>query len=641
MLSRTQISMITSVYQQYGWAIKLLVIYLMLGLLMSPSGAQTDDNAAGQVKKVRVVLRGVEKDLLDNVKGTLELWAFNEAKIPSVARLRFMHQNATEQIKQALRPFGYYRPVVESELLDLGVRWQAVYRIDPRDRVVIASDPVISLGDVVADCSDFRYTPFNRKSLMPDIKVQDEEFNKHKQLVLDFCAARETAALKKGSALNQQAYDALKQSLQSAASRLGYFDAVFSKHEIRIDLKAYNAEIFLQMEPGERYRTGAAELNEDKQWITPDLLERFVDLEDREYFDAGKLQSLQTDLTNAEYYKRVEVRAAVPEAEQRVVPVKVDLTHIPAREYVAGIGYDTDEGLRFKLGVTGRRVNSRGHHYNAEARVSEIGYGLAGAYTIPTGDPRTDSFGFSVRLDRSDTTEKDSRSVGLGANYKFRDGFWFKNYSLEYQVERFGLSGESNRSTLLMPGLEWTRTYPAELEKRINTVNGTWLQFSLRGASDSLVSDTSFIQPKISTKWIRSFENKHRFIARATAATTWVKDYDKLPLTLRYYTGGDSSIRGYDFEQISPLNEENEPQGGRHLLNAGLEYEIPFRDNYSVAVFSDIGDAFNDEPDYRRSMGIGLRWRSPIGPVRFDLARSLNAPGKGNVKFHLSLGPDL
>ncbi len=633
--------MIESVIQQRGRAVQLLVFTILLAAVIATSSAQVADTDAGQVKKVSVVLRGVDKEQRSNIQGMLDLWAFNEKKIPSVARLRYLHQIAPEQIDAALRPFGYYRAEIDADLNDLGGRWQAVYRVNPRDRVLVTTEPVLSLGDVLVECDDFRYKPYNRKSLLPDIKVEDDQFNKHKDLVMSFCAARDRAQLRKGQPLDQQAYDDLKQSLQTAASRLGYFDAVFTKHEIRIDLEAYTAEVVLQMDPGDRYRIGEAKLTQDLDWISEELLQRYVELEDQEYFDAGKLQSLQSDLTNSEYYRQVEVKASVQDAEKLVVPVRVDLTHIVPREYVVGVGYDTDAGARMKVGVTGRRVNSRGHQYEAEGRISQIGYGLAAAYTIPTGDPRTDSYGVSLRLDRSDTSEKDSRSVGLGANYQFRDGLWFKTYALDYQVDKFVLDGEASRSTLLVPSLEWTRTYPAELEKRINTVNGTWLKLGLRGASDSLVSDTSFIQPQISTKWIVSFESKNRFIARSRIATTWVKDFEKLPLSLRYYTGGDSSVRGYDFEQIAPVNSDNEPQGGKHLLEASVEYEIPFRDNFSWAVFSDFGDAFNDSPDYRIGVGAGLRWRSPIGPVRFDLARSLKDPGEGNVEFHLSIGPDL
>lgn len=635
--------MTEGILHRYRQVARLLVLCCLVVVFISSSAAQTDTDSASQSVKLSVVMRGLELTHRKNVEGMLALWEFNDKKIPSVARLRFMHSKATEQIQAALRPFGYYRAKVEADLSDLGNQWQAFYRITLGDRVMVDSDPVIALNNVVVDCKDFRYIPYDHRSIMPDIKIEDEQFNKHKDLVLEFCQAKEKADLRKGEPLDQQAYDALKQTLQTTASRLGYFDAQFTKHEIRIDMKAYTAAVNLVMDPGERYRIGEAKLAQDKRWISTDLLDRYVELQDQDYFDAGALQTLQSDLSNTEYYKQVDVKAEVQDAEDLEIPVQVDLAHIKPRVYVFGIGYGTDTGVRTRLGITGRRVNTRGHKYTLEGRLSEIDYGIAASYTVPTGDPRTDSYGVHVRLDNEETDRGESFAVSLGGNYRYRDGFWFKSYRVDFTVDEFLVTGElsDTTTTLLVPSAEWTRTFPATLEKRINAVNGNWLQLTLRGASEAILSDTSFIQPRISTKWINSFENHHRLIARGTAATTWVDDFEKLPLSLRYYTGGDSTVRGYSFQNISPRNEDNEVQGGRHLLEASLEYEVPLTGNISWAAFSDYGDAFNSSPDFRLGIGVGLRWRSPIGPVRVDVARSLDSPGEGNVHLHISLGPDL
>ncbi len=620
-------------------SVRVLGVVCLLGMVVCTSSAQTDGSAGA--RPLSIVLSGVEKELRENIRGFLEIYAFDGKEVTSVARLRYLHKKAEAQIEAALRPFGYYRPVIETELFDVGSKWQAIYRVNPNDRIKLISDPVIELAGVVVDCNDFRYQERDRKSLLPDIAVEDDEFNRNKELVIDFCKARTAAELTKGEPLDQQAYDRLKQSIQTSAAKYGYFDAEFTRHEILIDDQAYTAEIALVMNPGPRYRIGEALIKQDVDWIADSLLERYVELEDKDYFDAGKLQSLQSDLTNSDYYKRVEVRASAQDAVDKVIPVSVDLKHIKPREYVVGVGYGTDTGARIRIGVDGRRVNRRGHHYSAEGRLSEIGYGLVAGYTIPTGDPRTDSFGIRLGIEREDSDTQDFTGFSLGGSYQFRDGLWTKSYAIDYSVNEFVADSETTTTRLLMPSTEWTRTYPSELEKRINTVNGAWVRLSLRGASESLLSDTSFIQPQISTKIINTFDSNHRFIVRASAGTTWVKDFDKLPTQLRYYAGGDSSVRGYKYQAIAPLDDDSEVLGGRHLLEASAEYEVPIRDNFSVAAFSDFGDAFDDRPDYRFGVGLGLRWQSPIGPVRIDVARSLVDPGEGNVRLHLSLGPDL
>ncbi len=630
--------MIASIVKPTSAVVRLTGICCLFGVLMCASSAQ--DGAGTEVKELSILISGVDKDLKTNIEGFLEIRALEDKDITSIPRLRFLHGRAEAQIAAALRPFGYYRPTIETELTDVGSKWTAIYRVKPNDRVPITGEPLISLKDVVVDCQDFRYRARDRKSLLPEIAVADDDFNKYKELVIDFCQAREAANLNQGQPLNQQAYDKLKQSMQTSAARYGFFDAEFTQQQIRIDVKNYTAEIFLELDPGPRYRIGEAVITQDIDWISEDLLGRYVELEDQDYFDAGKLQSLQSDLTNSNYYKRVDVRASALEAVDEVIPVKVDLSHIKPREYVVGIGYGTDTRARIKVGVDGRRINRRGHHYKAEGQLSEIGYGVSAAYTIPTGDPRTDSYGIRIGIER-EKAEREFKGFSLGGSYRFRDGFWLKTYAVDFNLEEFILDGDSSLSRLLIPSVEWTRTYPAELERRINTINGTWLQLGLRGASESLWSDTSFIQPQISTKIIKTFANNHRFLARASAATTWVDNYDKLPSSLRYYAGGDASVRGFEFQTIAPVNDENEPQGGRHLLEASAEYEVPFNESFSWAAFSDFGDAFDDKPEYRFGLGVGLRWQSPIGPVRVDVARKMNDPGEGNVRLHLSIGPDL
>ncbi len=561
-----------------------------------------------EVKDMSVVMSGVEKILRSNIEKLLDIWQFHEKEIPSVARMRFMHRQAPDQIAAALRPYGYYRSTVEARLSDLGSKWQAVYRIKPGDRVAVktASLKITGAG------------------------ADDPEFKQLQQF------AEEN--IRSGVELDQQTYGGIKQSILNTAAQLGYFESEFLANEIVVDLDSYTANVTLHFQTGERYRLGKLTMTQDVKWLSEELLAKYVELEEQEYFNASRVQEVQSDLSNTSYYRNVEVRASADDAVDRVIPVSVDLTHMNPKQYVYGVGYGTDTGARIRFGVTRRRLNKSGHHYQAQVNLSEIGYGLGVGYTIPTRDPRTDSYGFEFNIEEEDSVRK-FRNIGIGGNYRYRDGLWFKTYSLNYQLEE-DIEDEST-SALLIPSLEWVRTSPAELEKRINVTRGNWLQLELRGASSDLLSDTSFIQAKVSAKKIISYGNGNRLIARASAGTTRVTDYSKLPSSLRFYTGGDRTLRGYSYNVVAPVDADNQVQGGKHLAEVSLEYEVPFRPNFSWAVFSDLGDAFDDKPNLRNGIGLGLRWRSPIGPVRIDAGRRLDDPSKGNWHLHLGIGPDL
>jgi translocation and assembly module TamA len=98
-------------------------------------------------------------------------------------------------------------------------------------------------------------------------------------------------------------------------------------------------------------------------------------------------------------------------------------------------------------------------------------------------------------------------------------------------------------------------------------------------------------------------------------------------------------VRGYDFESIGP-ERDGEVIGGRRLVTGSVELDVLLRDKWSAALFADAGSAYDDSPDFSRSVGVGLRWYSPLGPLRLDLAHPLDDPNR-SVRIHVSLGPDL
>ena len=114
-----------------------------------------------------------------------------------------------------------------------------------------------------------------------------------------------------------------------------------------------------------------------------------------------------------------------------------------------------------------------------------------------------------------------------------------------------------------------------------------------------------------------------------------------MPASKRFYAGGDQSVRGYQFEELGPTNSAGKVEGGRNLVVGSLELDRWITERWGAAVFADIGNAIDGFGDpLRTGVGIGLRLRTPIGPVRLDLARGLDNPD-ADFRIHLSLGPDL
>lgn len=591
----------------YGYIFQVVggaALCLMLLCFSSVALAQDDTQST-----VAVSITGVEDELLNNVQGFLPLYRFNGKEAPSAGRLRFLHRQADESIRQALAPFGYYQPIITPELNYEDGSWQATYEINPGERIQIKT---------------------------VDIKLTGEaEFDPA------FGDAIEQSSLRVGEALLHEDYESLKQKFQVLASQRGYFKATLKEGKIRIDLKNYEAGVVLHFDSGVRYFLGNVSFTQDKPWLSTAMLGRFSDIQPGQVYLADDLQKLQGDLSNTEYYEEVTLEASPDSAdENNVIPVVVNLVARNPTRYTFGAGYGTDTGARVKAGINRRRVNQAGHHFTAEALLAELKYGVAGEYIIPGEDPRTDSWGIRASIEDEHSGNRNYTSASLGGFYRHSDGLWMKTYSLDYLVERYEVSGEDETGKLLIPSIDWTRTYPAEVDKRIYVTNGTLLQLSLRGASEDILSDTSFIQPMISGKWIHSFANSTRLIARGAVGTTSVSDFDKLPTSLRFFTGGDKTVRGYAYNVVGP-RVNADVVGGKKLLESSLEYEVPTSEKWSVVAFADIGDAFDDKPEYKRGVGLGIHWRSPIGPVRLDFGHALDVPPGKQVRLHFTIGSDL
>ncbi|MCV5744140.1 BamA/TamA family outer membrane protein, partial [Escherichia coli] len=113
--------------------------------------------------------------------------------------------------------------------------------------------------------------------------------------------------------------------------------------------------------------------------------------------------------------------------------------------------------------------------------------------------------------------------------------------------------------------------------------------------------------------------------------------FEKLSPSLRFFAGGDNNIRGYGYESISPVDESGALTGAKYILSSTLEYQYRVYGNWWAATFYDIGDAFNDTPEWKSGAGVGIRWASPVGPVSFDFAWGLDEKPNNEFRIHFSL----
>jgi translocation and assembly module TamA len=351
---------------------------------------------------------------------------------------------------------------------------------------------------------------------------------------------------------------------------------------------------------------------------------------------------MQRHLAKSDYFDQVMLTRQPRAAPYFDVPIQFELTPWKKYQYNAGIGYSTDVGPRVSLGILNRRVNDKGHQAEFDASLSSVLSDIGVSYRIPLDKP-DDWYAINADYIVENTDTFDSNLFKTGVQrMEIRGTDWLRTVFLNLRYEEYSASGSDDieYSHLLTPGISYdfvAEDYPAR------PLSGHRSFVQTQGAVDGLVSDTSFLQLYGRTKWVFRLWSGARLLTRAEAGFTLIDNLDTLPASVRYFAGGDTSVRGYAYKSLGPKNAAGQVVGGENLLVGSVEIGQEVVDNWALAVFIDSGNAYDEFRNFETATGIGfgIRWFSPLGPVRFDLAFPQASDAPDNYRIHITLGPDL
>ncbi len=583
---------------------------------------------------VEVAIDGIDDPLLANVRGTLSIAQAHEEPW-SASQIQRLHRLARSEAQNALAPFGYYNPDIATTLTPPrdGAQtsvWQAAYEIDAGPPTIVQSLDLAVTG------------PGDDFPAIADVVSNSD--------------------LRSGERLLHSDYNATKNALAAAAYDAGYLDAGFIEAAIRVDPDANTAEIDLIMATGERYYFGDVAINQDV--LAPEFVQKFVPIKPGQPFDAERLIDLQLILSDTDYFgqilidaERDEARRAAPvdvwlydliwppedplaSIGQLRVPIRVDAEASKPQRYTVSAGYGTDTGPRVGFGVKFRHLNEDGHQFRTDLRLSAIERTLRASYDVPIENVIQDRLSYTAQVSNQEYGDLTTNRFGIGA---VRDTGWAlgrKRAYIKLQREIYDLEdGAGDRtSTLLYPGYTITLR---KADSLLQTRKGLGLSLDVHGGSEAVASSTDFVQARATGSFILPLTERSRLLLRGELGATEVSDFDDLPPSQRFFAGGDSSVRGYGYQQLSPTSGDDINVGGQYLAVASIETDYFFYKDYGLAAFFDMGNASNSTSfDLKRGVGVGFRWASPVGMIRLDLAHPLDDPDT-DFRIHFSLGSTL
>ena len=433
-----------------------------------------------------------------------------------------------------------------------------------------------------------------------------------------------------------QSYRQTRRAFLNLLQEEGYIDANFARSDVVIDMAKNTAEIQWQVELGVRY--SISQLIIEQEILTDELVRRILELEEGAPLRTQEMVEAYENLLSSDYYRRLSITPVLDAANNGAVPVHITAESANPWSYLLGPGYSTDSGPRFKAEASARYLNKNGHRASLVGLLSKANSFAKADYRWPAGNPNSEWYSIETQFNAEDTDSATSQTLAFGLKKTARlNKSWAQTTFANYSIEDFEIGTQESQSTLLVVGANFTYTSSIDTPR---PRRGSRLSVDLRGAANALLSDNSFAQARLSGKRILPVFSQARLLLRAEFGAIWTSNFDALPASIRFFTGGDRSIRGYALDSVGSKDDFGNVIGSTHLINASVELDIPFRQNWSFALFSDIGSAYKNSPEFNQSIGAGVRWYSPLGPLRLDIARPMQDSNQ-SVRLHLSLGPDI
>jgi translocation and assembly module TamA len=584
---------------------------------------------------VRVEIKGVDEEVRANVLAYLSFERYRKGgadlNADTVERL---HNRVEREVQAALKPFGYYEPQVESSVTDLGHNeWRVNINITPGRPVLLEHVDVRVDGPGEAD-------PLFQR-ILRHMPLHDGERLKHAN------------------------YESVKTELQRAAATYGYLDARLIRNELVVDPPNYRANVALELDTGERYRFGATSIQQNV--VDETLVRRYLRYHEGDPFDLTQVLRTQFALDDSQYFSNLEVLPAEPDRTTRIVPVNIHADPSRRHHYTFGPGYATDTGARGTLGFEDRRINQHGHSFSLEVQAAQVTrYSLQSRYNVPFGDPAVEKLTLAGTVEQRQLADVTARTLSAGPSLTEVTGNWQRVWLATAMRTNSEDANGARVNRMLVPGVDLASVPKGYLGEPLFERP---FFAELRGSHAALGSDSNFIQLHLQAERVFRMGRKWHLLLRSELGGSLVKRFSEFPAVFRFFAGGDNSVRGFAYNDLSPLEavctrDPNPPHkpltnpdgtgtcqtvvsfikaGGKDEITGTVEVIRDLPNNFGVAAFFDFGNAYNSlaalshkcQPlggeaaqlqqcgALQYSVGIGLRVRLPVLTLGVDIAQPL------------------
>ena len=414
--------------------------------------------------------------------------------------------------------------------------------------------------------------------------------------------------------------------------------------KVTVDHWTATVTVQLRIDPGPPAVFGPVTI-EGLKSIKEDYVRNLIPWSMNDPFDAGKLEALQARLLRTDLFSTVVTEHADEVDDHGQLPVTVIVFESPKKSIGVGAKYSTGEGIAGEVFWEHRNLGGRNEDLKLSLEAGKITQQARADFRRPDFRRPSEDLVTSMTLRRIDSKAFDELGAEAAVGVRMPiTGGWRGAADVSLETARLKERGGTETSTLV--GLPLAASYDGT-DSRTRPTEGVRLRLGATPYAGHLDKGIGFLVGTLRGSGFLALDEERRFLlaGRTRVGSIVGESVGDLPANKRFYAGGDRSIRGYKFQRVGPLDDDNDPTGGRSLFEVGAELRVVTWRSIEVVPFVEGGNVYDEVyPDFsqapRWAAGLGLRHHTLIGPVRLDFAFPLNRRKDVDdlFQFYISLG---
>jgi translocation and assembly module TamA len=542
------------------------------------------------------------RDLARTLRQGLSLVRWQSDAQMTPEQLGRIAKESEREAREVAATEGYFSATVETRIEEAQPEWTVTLKLEPGERTRVASVDIRFSGPA----------------------TQDGEARKL------FERVRERWLLRAGEPFRQADWDNAKRAALRDLSRWRYAAPRIADSKAAIDPETRQAKLEIELASGPPFKFGPVRVTGLKRYADS-VAENLSPIRPGDTYDRDVVLAYQRRLLESGYFASVQADLDTHPLLSDAAPLRVAVIEAASQDIETGISYTTDAGPRFELRYGNQDIFDSAWRHKTSLRVDQKEQILQLDFDSP---PKPDAHwnNFFSRAKRTDIQNEITEELAVGAAHRFYAGFAPVALIGSMHFEQQILADREDYRQALYLGFRrsFQRTDDLVLPRKglIGTVE--------LGGAPPEISTERFLRVVANMSVLYPLSRIGDLLLRGQAGVVFAETRQGIPSTFLFRTGGDQTVRGYAFESLG-VQQGDATVGGRRLLLGSIEYTHWIGDNWGPAVFVDAGNAWDSGATFNPALGYGLgvRFRTPIGPIRADIAYGEET---NQYRLHFSIG---